>query len=96
MQHGFEDEMRTILRLLPRKRQTMLFSATQTQDVTQVRMTTIKQSNNNETINIRHSQNTINFNTMIETINIMHNQNTFNKHQLDQRINKTAINKHQL
>lgn len=56
MQHGFEDEMRTILRLLPRKRQvcthhssclhdgalftstsqTMLFSATQTQDVKQL------------------------------------------------------------
>ena len=36
LQQGFEDEMRTILRLLPKKRQTMLFSATQTQNVTQL------------------------------------------------------------
>jgi len=36
LQQGFEEEMRTILRLLPKKRQTMLFSATQTQNVTQL------------------------------------------------------------
>ncbi len=36
LQQGFEDEMRSILKLLPRKRQTMLFSATQTQNVKQL------------------------------------------------------------
>lgn len=36
LQQGFEDEMRSILKFLPKKRQTMLFSATQTQDVKQL------------------------------------------------------------
>lgn len=36
LQQGFEDEMRTILKMLPKTRQTMLFSATQTQNVTQL------------------------------------------------------------
>lgn len=36
LQQGFEDEMRAILKMLPRKRQTMLFSATQTQNVKQL------------------------------------------------------------
>eukprot|EP00033_Pygsuia_biforma_P000837 GCRY01000974.1.p1 GENE.GCRY01000974.1~~GCRY01000974.1.p1 ORF type:complete len:605 (+),score=181.69 GCRY01000974.1:58-1815(+) len=34
LQIGFEEEMRQIVRILPKKRQTMLFSATQTQNVT--------------------------------------------------------------
>lgn len=33
LQQGFEDEMRQIIKLLPKKRQTMLFSATQTRKV---------------------------------------------------------------
>lgn len=33
LQQGFEEEMRQIIKLLPKKRQTMLFSATQTRKV---------------------------------------------------------------
>jgi ATP-dependent RNA helicase DDX18/HAS1 len=33
LEQGFEDEMREILKLLPKQRQTMLFSATQTSKI---------------------------------------------------------------
>jgi len=41
---GFEEEMKSIVRLLPKKRQTMLFSATQTQKVEDLAKLSLKRS----------------------------------------------------
>jgi len=41
---GFEEEMKQIIRLLPKKRQTMLFSATQTQKVEDLAKVSLKRS----------------------------------------------------
>lgn len=41
---GFEEEMKSIIRLLPKKRQTMLFSATQTQKVEDLAKVSLKRS----------------------------------------------------
>lgn len=37
LEQGFEEEMHQIIKLLPKERQTMLFSATQTKKVTYIR-----------------------------------------------------------
>jgi len=43
LMQGFEDEMRQIIKLLPKKRQTMLFSATQTRKVEDLARISLKQ-----------------------------------------------------
>jgi len=45
LEQGFEDDLRAIIKLLPKKRQTMLFSATQTKRVEDLSRTAIDQKN---------------------------------------------------
>ncbi len=44
LEQGFEDDLRTILKILPKERQTMLFSATQTKKVEDLARVSINQS----------------------------------------------------